>query len=86
MKSAPVPLFLIEAVAFLMIIGETYFFFGVVVPLGPVPHNLETYTGYAGLKLLLTFGLGVSWFLVMLALTRLYVRTRLRHRTPKPSS
>jgi hypothetical protein len=86
MKSAPIPLIAIEAVAFLLIIGETYFFFGVVVPLGSVPHNFTTFTGYATLKVLLTFGLGVLWFLVMLVMTRLYVRTRLKHRTPRPSS
>lgn len=80
------PLFAIEAVAFLLIIGETYLFFGVVVPLGPVPHNFGEYTAYTLAKILLTFGLGVLWFLVMIGLTRFYVRAKLKSRTPTLSS
>ena len=44
------PLFGIEAVAFLLIIAETYLFFNLVVPLGPVPHSLAAYTGLTLLK------------------------------------
>lgn len=80
------PLIAIEVVAFLLIIGETYFFFTVVVPLGPVPHNLREYTGLALLKVGLTFGLGVLWLLVMVAVTRAYVRSKLGRLPPKPSS
>ncbi|HZW85477.1 MAG TPA: hypothetical protein VFE91_06220 [Nitrososphaerales archaeon] len=80
------PLLAIEAVAFFMIIGETYLFFGVVVPLGPVPHNTGEYTVDTIAKILLTFGLGVLWFLVMIGLTRIYVRTKLPSQTPSPSS
>ena len=80
------PLIAIEATAFLLIIGETYLFFNVVVPLGPFPHNLGEYTGYALLKALLTVGLGLLWFLVMLGLTRVYVRSKLSRLTPSPSS
>ena len=80
------PLIAIEVVAFLLIIGETYFFFTVVVPLGPVPHNLGEYTGLALLKVGLTFGLGVLWLLVMVAMTRAYVRSKLGHLPPRPSS
>ncbi len=80
------PLIAVEIVAFLLIIGETYVFFEVVVPLGPVPHNLGEYTGYALLKMGLTVGLGLLWFLVMLAMTRLYVRSSVRRLTPSPSS
>ncbi len=80
------PLAAIEVTAFLLIIGETYFFFNVVVPLGPVPHNLGEYTGYALLKVGLTVGLGALWFLVVLGMTRVYVRSKLRRLTPRPSS
>jgi len=80
------PLVGIEAVALLLIVGEAYLFFNVVVQIGPIPHNLAVYTGLALLKLALTFGLVVLWFLVMLALTRLYVRSKLGNRTPRPSS
>ncbi len=80
------PLVAIEVAAFLLIIGETYLFFAVVVPLGQFPHNLAEYTGYALLKVILTVGLGVLWFLVMLGLTRVYVRSKLRSPTPTPSS
>lgn len=80
------PLITIEVAAFLLIIAETYTFFAIVVPLGPFPHNLGEYTGYALLKVVLTAGLGLLWFLVMLGMTRLYVRSKVKSPTPKPSS
>ncbi|HUK80862.1 MAG TPA: hypothetical protein VLU91_09430 [Nitrososphaerales archaeon] len=80
------PLIAVQVVAFLLIIGETYLFFNVVVPIGQFPHNLGEYTGYALLKVFLTLGLGVLWFLVTLGMTRLYVRSKLRTPTPTPSS
>jgi hypothetical protein len=84
--SALAPLVGIEVVAFLLVIAETYVFFVWVVPLGPVPHTLGEYTGYALLKVVLTFGLGLLWFLVMLGLTRFYVRSRIKNLAPTPSS
>lgn len=83
MKLAPV--FVIEAAAFLLIIAETYLFFDFVVPLGPIPRNPAEYTGLALVKLLLIAGLGILWFVVMIGLTRLYVRSKTRT-LPKPSS
>jgi hypothetical protein len=80
------PLMVMEVAAFLLIIVETYAFFTVVVPIGQFPHNLGEYTGYALLKALLTLGLGLVWFLVMLGMTRVYVRSKLRNPTPIPSS
>jgi hypothetical protein len=80
------PLIAIESVAFLLILGETYAFFVLVVPIGAFPHNFTEFTGYAILKVGLTVGLGLLWFVVMLALTRFYVRSKLRRLTPRPSS
>jgi hypothetical protein len=80
------PLIGIEAVAFLLIIGETYLFFMAIVPLGPVPHDPTVYTAIALLKVGLTFGLGVLWLVVMVLLTRYYVKSKLRTQTPRPSS
>lgn len=79
------PLILIELAAFLLIIGETYFFFAFVVPLGPISHDLIHYTGYTLLKVALTFGLGVLWFVAIAALTRAYVESGVRHQTPTSS-
>ncbi len=79
------PLIAIEVVAFLLIIAETYLFFNVVVPLGPIPHSILEYTGYGLLKLILIAGLGAVWFLVMLEMTRLYTRSKLSP-SPRPSS
>jgi hypothetical protein len=79
------PLFVIETAAFLLIMAETYLFFNFVVPLGPIPHTLTEYTGLALLKVVLIFGLGAFWFVVMIGMTRLYVRSRLRN-SPRPSS
>jgi uncharacterized membrane protein len=81
-----VPLIGIEVAAFLLIIGETYLFFVAIVPLGPVPHSVAVYTAITLLKVGLTFGLGVLWLAVMVSLTRFYVRSRLRTRTPTSSS
>ena len=79
------PLIGIEVVAFLLIVGETYVFFNVVVPLGPIPHSLLEYTGYGLLKLVLITGLVAIWFFVTLELTRIYTRSKLRP-SPRPSS
>jgi hypothetical protein len=76
------PLIAIELVAFLLIMGETYLFFDVIVPLGAVPHSLGGYTLLGLTKILLTFGLGVLWLVVMLALTGLYVRSKIGRPTP----
>jgi len=81
-----VPLILIEFAAFLLIVGETYAFFEFVILFGGIPHNLSTFTIAAVMRVTLTAGLGVLWFLVMIGLTRLYVRSKLRSLTPKPSS
>ena len=79
------PLMLIELAAFLLIVGETYFFFAFVVPLGPVSHDPIGYTGYTLLKVALTFGLGVLWYVAIAALTRVYVGSKVRHPTPTSS-
>jgi hypothetical protein len=80
------PLVGIEAVAFLMIVGEAYLFFTAIVPVGQIPHDPLDYTGLALLKIALTLGLVVLWFLVMLVLTRFYVRSKLGNLSPRPSS
>jgi hypothetical protein len=80
------PLVLMEAVAFFLVIGETYLFFIVIVPLGSIPHNLTDYTAEVLFKLALTFGLGILWFLVMLAMTRFYIRSKVGRQTPSASS
>lgn len=72
--------------AFLLIIGETYAFFAFVIIFGPFPHSIAEYTFYAFVRVILTLGLGVLWFLVVLGLTKLYVRSKVRNLTPKPSS
>ena len=79
------PLYLIESVAFLLIIAETYVFFIIVVPLGPIPHNLTEYTSFALLKVFLILVLGAVWFLVLDELTSLYVRSKAGS-SPRPSS
>lgn len=78
-------LFEIEAVAFLLIIAETYLFFNFVVPLGPIPHSLAAYTGLALLKLALILALVAVWFVLMIGLTRTYVKAKIRN-APRTSS
>ena len=79
------PLFLIETVAFLLIIAETYVFFIFVVPLGGLPHTLTEYTSFALLKVVLILVLGGVWFLVLDELTNLYVKSKVGT-SPRPSS
>ena len=79
------PLIGIEAAAFLLIIAETYLFFDFVVPLGPIPHSHTEYTGLALVKLVLIIGHVALWFVVVIGLTRLYVRSKTRS-APRPSS
>ena len=68
--------------AWLLILGATYVFFVIVRPLGPalkgsglVPSSI--------LKIILTIGLGASWFIVMFAISWLYLRV---YRIPKQAS
>ena len=79
------PLFGIEAAAFLLIIAETYLFFNFVIPIGSIPHSLTGYTGLALAKLGSIVALVALWFIVMIGLTRLYVREKLKS-APRPSS
>ncbi|MDG6919291.1 MAG: hypothetical protein JRN62_07640 [Nitrososphaerota archaeon] len=79
------PLFIIELVAFLLIILETYVFFIFVVPLGPIPHSITDYTALALLKMFLILVLGALWFVVLDGLTSFYVRTRVRTAPRRPS-
>lgn len=80
-----IPIYVIEAAAFLLIIAETYIFFEFVAPVGQIPHNLPDYTALALVKLVLVAGLGILWFAVVIGLTRLYIRSKVRN-VPRPSS
>jgi hypothetical protein len=64
----------IIAVAWLLIVAESYFFIAVIRPLGPPLHVggiLSTI-----LKLVLTAALGVLWVAVMFAMDTLYSRSK----------
>jgi hypothetical protein len=76
----------VAVVAWLLIIGEAYLFFGVIIPLGPPIHSLGIFTALALLKLGLTLGLGVLWFVAIVSLTEFYVRSRARRLPPTSSS
>jgi len=80
------PIIGIEVAAFVLIILESYAFFAYIVPVGPLPHDPLRYTAEAALKVILTFGLGLLWLVVILALTRTYVRSRVSAPTPTASS
>lgn len=74
----------IVVAAWLLIIAESYVFFEFIIPL-PAIHSVGALTEQAILKVGLTLGLGVLWFVVILSLTRLYFRSMLS-RPPTPSS
>jgi hypothetical protein len=80
------PLVGLVVVAWLLIIGEVYVFFDVILAFVPPIHELGSLTALALLKVVATLGLGAVWFLVMSTLAELYTRSRLRSRSPTPSS
>ncbi len=80
------PLMGISVAAWLLVILETYVFFGLIIPLGPPIHTIGVFTAVALLKLALTLGLGVLWFLVIVSLTRVYERSLVRRLPPTASS
>ena len=73
-------------VAWLLVMLETYLFFGVIIPLGPPIHSIGVFTAIALLKLALTLGLGALWFVVIISLTQLYARSKVRRPLPTSSS
>jgi hypothetical protein len=81
-----VPMVIIIIVAWLLIIGEVYLFFDVIVAFTPPIHQLGSLTALALLKVVSTLGLGAVWFLVMSTLAELYTGSRIRRLTPRPSS
>ena len=80
------PLIGISVVAWFLVIGETYLFFDVIIPLGPGIHSIGVFTAIALLKIALTLGLGVLWFVVMVSLTEIYERSLEKRLPPTPSS
>ena len=65
-------LLVIVTVAWLLILGETYFFIAVVRPLGPPLHLADLPSTI--LKITLTAGLAVLWVGVMFVMDSLYTR------------
>lgn len=80
------PILGLIAVAWLLIIGEVYVFFNVILAYAPPIHELGAFTALALLKIGATLGLGVVWFLVMSTLAELYTSSKIKGRTPTPSS
>lgn len=80
------PLFGMVVVAWLLIIGEVYVFFNVIVAYAPPLHELGSLTALGLLKVGSTVGLGVLWFVVMSALAQAYTSSKVRPRPPRPSS
>jgi len=71
----------VVTVAWLLILGATFVFFVIVRPLGPALHDANLPSSL--IKVVLTIGLGASWFVVMFVIDWLYLRA---FRTPKPAS
>ena len=76
----------ITIVAWILIIVETYLLFDVIIPFAPPIHVIGAFAALAILKVLMTLGLGILWFVVVVSLSRTYVRSKLRHRPPTSSS
>ncbi len=80
------PIIGLVTVAWLLIIGEVYVFFNVILAFAPPIRELGSLTALALLKVAATLGLGAVWFLVMSTLAELYTTSRLKSLTPRPSS
>ncbi|MBI3841139.1 MAG: hypothetical protein HY297_04190 [Thaumarchaeota archaeon] len=80
------PLVGLMAVAWLLIIGEVYVFFYLILEYAPPIHEVGALTALALLKVAATLALGGVWFVVMSSLSKAYTNSKLRNRTPKPSS
>ena len=72
--------------AWLLILFEAYLLFEGVIEFAPPIHSLGSLTALALLKVGLTFGLGIIWFVVIVSLSQAYVRSRLRSRPPTSSA
>ncbi|QQG48516.1 MAG: hypothetical protein HY247_07175 [archaeon] len=80
------PLVGIMSIAWLLMIGEVYVFFYVILEFAPPIHETGSLTLLALLKVAATLALGGLWFVVMSAVSRFYASSRVRARTPTPSS
>ena len=76
----------IALTAWFLIVAESYVFFGVIIPSGPPIHDIGVFTALAILKLLMTLGLGLLWFVAIASLTEFYARSMARRLPPTPSS
>ena len=74
-------LLVIVTVAWLLILGESYFFIVIVRPLGPPLHLADLPSTV--LKVLITAGLGILWVGVMFAMVSLHTKFT---RTPTSAS
>jgi hypothetical protein len=72
--------------AWLLIVGEVYVFFDVILVYAPPIHTVGSLTLVGLLKVGATVGLGVLWFVVVSALAKLYTTSKTRPRAPRPSS
>jgi hypothetical protein len=73
---------LIVAVAWVLILAESYFFIAIIRPLGPPLHSEGIPS--SALKVILTAALGVLWVAAMFAMDTLY--TRSKKKTPTSAS
>jgi hypothetical protein len=80
------PLVGITIIAWLLIIGEAYLFFEFILEFVPPLHVLGSFTVLSVLKVLMTLGLVVVWYVVIVSITGAYVRSKVKSRPPTSSS
>jgi hypothetical protein len=80
------PLVGITIIAWLLIIGEAYLFFEFILEFVPPLHVLGSFTVLSVLKILMTLGLVVVWYVVIVSITGAYVRSKVKSRPPTSSS
>jgi len=76
----------ITVIAWALILIEAYLLFDVIIPFAPPIHSLGSLTALALLKVVLTLGLGILWFVIIVSLTETYVMSRLRRHPPTSSA
>jgi uncharacterized membrane protein len=71
-------LYAIIVVAWLLILSESFVLFAIIIPATPRIHSVGAFTLLGITKVMLTFLLGIIWFVVIGWLTQSYVNAKIR--------
>ncbi len=70
-------LYMIVLVAWFLVLGESFVLFEIIIPASPRIHSVGALTLFGLAKILMTFALGVLWFVVIGWMRNRYVKSKL---------